>query len=215
VLEGYSAQARRAVSLATAEARRLHHPRVGTEHLLLGVLTDDASAAAQALHAAGARLAAARHKVVEACGADAGERPTTEPEYTPRAQRALERAARFARQDREPEVRTEHVLLGILDVEGLACQVLRGLGVDVARLRDGLVEPRPDGAAPTADDEPREAPAIAPLRPRCPSCTTSLDESLTTTVVAARRPAGGTASVRIVYCGTCATALGVLPHAAG
>jgi len=40
VLENFSVGAQRVVSLAITEARRLHHPRVGTEHLLLGVLSD-------------------------------------------------------------------------------------------------------------------------------------------------------------------------------
>lgn len=186
----------------------MHHAHVGTEHLLLGVLADDASPAAQALHGAGARLPAARHKVAEAAGTDPDEADTADPEFTPRAQRALERAGRFSRQDRDQEVRCEHVLLGILDVEGLACQVLRGLGVDLARLRDGVVgTPAPAASA----GGPGDAPPLAPLRPRCPSCTASLDESLTATTVAARRIAGGTTSVRIAYCGACGTALGAIP----
>ena len=48
------------------EARALDHIRVGTEHLLLGLLADDAGDAAEVLRAAGANLTAARHKVVEA-----------------------------------------------------------------------------------------------------------------------------------------------------
>jgi ATP-dependent Clp protease ATP-binding subunit ClpC len=192
----------------------MHHPHVGTEHLLLGVLADDASPAALVLHDAGVRLSAARHKVVEAAGTDPDETTPADPELTPRAQRALERAGRFSRQDREQEVRGEHVLLGILDVEGLACQVLRGLGVDVGRLRDSLVgspPPAPTAGADARTEPPAEAPVLAPLRPRCPSCTTSLDESLTATTVAARRIAGGTTAVRIAYCGACGTALGPIP----
>lgn len=211
VLEGYSAEARRAVSLATAEARRLRHPRVGTEHLLLGVLADDDTAAARTLHDAGAGLAAARHKVVEAAGSDPGEVMAADPEFTPRAQRALERAGRFSRQDRRTEVGTDHVLLGVLDVEGLACQVLRGLGVDLARVHDGLVGTSDAIVAASAATPPAEAPAVEPIRPRCASCTARLDDTLTATVVAARRAGGGTTSVRVVHCGACGAALGSLP----
>ena len=139
MLENYSDGAQRVVSLATMEARTLDHPRVGTEHLLLGLLSDDDGdgETGDLLREAGVSLAAARLKVVEALGSDLGS-PTSEAlPFTPRAQRALERAGRFSRKEQESEVTAGHVLLGVLDVEGLACQVLRGLGVDIAHLRDG------------------------------------------------------------------------------
>ena len=72
MIENYSVAAQRVVSLATLEARRLDHRRIGTEHLLLGLLADDDGEAADVLRAAGVHLAAARHKVAEALGADAG-----------------------------------------------------------------------------------------------------------------------------------------------
>lgn len=222
VLESYSGQARRAVSLATAESRRLNHPHVGTEHLLLGLLADEHASTAHTLRDAGATLNAARHKVMEVAGAGTDEPPLGELPFTPRAQRALERAGRFCRQAREPEVRTEHLLLGVLDVEGLACQVLRGLDVDLGRLQDALVDrpsepastsgpdtPEPAAAQPSAE----EGPAAATLpQPRCPACSAKLVDTLAVARTAARHDDGGaTTQVRVVYCAACATALGALP----
>jgi ATP-dependent Clp protease ATP-binding subunit ClpA len=212
VLESYSAPARRAVSLATAEARRLQHARVGTEHLLLGLLADGTSTAAHTLQSAGASLAAARHKVVEATGSDVEDVAPTDPELTPRARRAVERAGRFARQDREPEVRPEHLLLGVLDVEGLACQVLRGLGVDLARLREGLVPEHAATAAVPAAAVEADPPAVEVVRPRCSSCMAALDETLTAVLMRARREGDAHATmVRVVYCAACGAAFGALP----
>ena len=142
MLEGYSTDARRVVSLATVEARQLGHSRVGTEHLLLGLLADTDSNAAASLRAAGATLAGARFTVSEVITESLDVTDGDVLPYTPRAQRALERAGRFARRSREPEVTPDHVLLGVLDVEGLACQVMRGLGVDLARLRESIVPAR-------------------------------------------------------------------------
>ena len=65
VLENYSSPAQHVVSLATAEARRVGHPSVGTEHLLLGLLSGENGVAAVLLRSAGASLAAARHKATE------------------------------------------------------------------------------------------------------------------------------------------------------
>jgi hypothetical protein len=140
-------------------------------------------------------------EVVDGSGAD-------ELLFTPRAQRALERAGRFARRDRAAEVDADHVLLGVLDVDGLACQVLRGLGVDVTRLRSALVPPEPD-AAPVVEAQPEQA-ASPVVRPRCPGCGADLDESLAETDVAARRDGETATTVSVVYCLSCGVTLGAL-----
>ncbi|GAB1821313.1 Clp protease N-terminal domain-containing protein [Herbidospora sp. RD11066] len=49
MFERFTDDARRVVAAAQAEARRLNHPRIGTEHLLLGMLQDPASLAARVL----------------------------------------------------------------------------------------------------------------------------------------------------------------------
>ena len=226
MLENFSVHAQRVVSLATAEARMLDHARVGTEHLLLGLLSS-ADGVADVLRTAGGTLAAARHKVAEVVGADTGSPDGEALPFTPRAQRALERAGRFSRQDREPEVTPEHVLLGVLDVEGLACQVLRGLGVDVVRLRDAVVAGTDAAAntavdtADTADTAVDEPPLVPSERPRCPGCRAALDETLSEAMIPARRADQSTTKVNVeanvnvsvVFCAACGTALGVLPLA--
>jgi ATP-dependent Clp protease ATP-binding subunit ClpA len=206
VLESYSVGALRVVSLAEMEARRLDHGRVGTEHLLLGLLSDDDSASAQSLRAAGASFAAARHKVSEVVGAGAADAVADSLPFTARARRALERAGRFSRQDREAEVSPQHVLLGVLDVEGLACQVLRGLGVDLARLRAAVAGTRPDAPIVRID----EPPTTDARRPVCPVCGSDLDDTLTETLVAARRAEGEATPVAVVFCRACGTTIGAM-----
>ena len=56
----YTSRAKRILELAMSEARQLDHAYVGTEHLLLGVLHEGASAAAQVLTGAGVSLEKAR-----------------------------------------------------------------------------------------------------------------------------------------------------------
>lgn len=207
VLETYAASTRRAVVLATAEARQLGHPLVGSEHLLLGLLANGDDVAASALTAAGATLMATRHKVAEATGpGDAAA--AAAPEYTPRAQRSLDRAVRFARQDRGAAVGPQHLLLGVLDVEGLACQVLRGLGVDLVRLRDALVDRPAHEVPPPVEPAPLER-----LGPRCPTCAAALDDTLSITRLGARLDDARSRPVDVVHCGACGTTLGALPPA--
>jgi ATP-dependent Clp protease ATP-binding subunit ClpA len=205
VLDSYSDRARRVVSVATQEARRLDHPQIGTEHLLLGLLSVDGGVAAAVLRNAGATLHAARHKVAEVVGNAEPVAGGAELPFTARAQRALERAGRFARQERVAQVCDEHVLLGVLDVEGLACQVLRGLDVDLTHLHDALAAPRAD--APPALDE---RPAIEAVRPRCPSCRASLDDTLGATILPARHADEVTTQVTVVYCTACGASIGVM-----
>lgn len=208
VLENFSVGAQRVVSLATREARLLDHPHVGTEHLLLGVLSDDDGEPAEVLRAAGVSLAAARHKVVEALGA--GSELSNSPEvllpFTPRARRALERAGRFSRKQQEPEVTAGYVLLGVLDVEGLACQVLRGLGVDIDHVRDAFVTTRVDISAVLVDDQP----SVDQVRPWCPNCHALLDDTLSETLISARRDGEPTTNVSVAFCAGCGATLGVV-----
>jgi ATP-dependent Clp protease ATP-binding subunit ClpA len=206
VLESYSAGAQRVVSFATVEARTLDHSRIGTEHLLLGLLSDDDGEHADVLRAAGVTLAAARHKVVEALGADATSPNIETLPFTPRAQRALERAGRFSRKEQATEVTPGHVLLGVLDVEGLACQVLRGLGVDIVNLRNAILSGHPHARVAVVNDRA----SVETVRPRCPNCYAPLDETLAEMVMAARHDDDTTTDVHVVYCAACSTALGVV-----
>jgi ATP-dependent Clp protease ATP-binding subunit ClpA len=211
VLDGYSAEARRAVALAAAEARQLGHSRVGTEHLLLGLLADTDSDAAASLRASGATLAGARFTVSNVVTETVDAPGEGELPYTSRAQRALERAGRFARRSRDPEVTPDHVLLGVLDVEGLACQVMRGLGLDLTRLRQSLVATEPGDDATTGVDPQPEQQLEAPVvRPRCPSCGAELDDNLVETVVTARRDDATTTDVGVLFCLACGATLGVV-----
>lgn len=205
-LQGFAPGARRAVTAAEAEARGLGHGRVGTEHVLLGLLCDETSVATAVLVDAGATLAAARRKVREAVGS------TTPPvdgplPLTPRASRALGRAARFSHARRAPSVAPEHLLEGVLDVEGTAGQVLRGLGVDVDGVRAALdpdAQPRRAPAAP--------APAVAAPPAVCPSCRALVDGNLTWHTTSATSTDGTAMRDALVFsCAACGTTLGVAP----
>lgn len=212
MLDRYSAEARRAVELAPDEARRLGHSHVGTEHLLLGLLAEGDNAAARALHAAGASLALCREKVTEAL---ASRRPSGENlpgtlEMTDRASRALDRAARLSVRMKSDEVETSHVLLSVLDVEGTAGQVLRGLSVDLGTVRDGLI-PRSEAPAaageinePSFEEELPTAARSGP-EPRCPTCETPVKGSLGRSVMTS---VDGVA-FDVAYCMTCGGTLGV------
>ena len=61
----FSASCERALQYAAEEADRLLHNYVGTEHLLLGLLREEGSVAAEVLAARGVRIEAVREAIVE------------------------------------------------------------------------------------------------------------------------------------------------------
>lgn len=65
MFERFTAAARLAVVQAQDEARQLRHPRIGTEHLLLGVLSEPTMPASQVLARIGLDHDRARRLVVE------------------------------------------------------------------------------------------------------------------------------------------------------
>lgn len=75
MFERFTTSARRAVTLAQEEARMLDRPRIGTEHVLIGLAGDGADPASRALRSAGvtaaALRAAARGRSVDRLDADA------------------------------------------------------------------------------------------------------------------------------------------------
>lgn len=200
-VDGLDDAARAAVGRASAAADELRAERIGTEHLLLGVLGGD-DATARTLAAVGATPAAVRAKVAEASG---GRRPPTATgtlELTPRATRALARAHWYSHRAKAEHVGARHVLLGVLDIEGTAGQVLRGVGADLGALRTQLT----DAGAPAPSEPAAASPAA--VDPRCGSCGTVVDE-LAFRVVRATDADGRAGDAVVFSCRGCGVVLGV------
>jgi len=223
VFERYSDHAQSIVAVAGEEARQLGHHHIGTEHLLLGLLSDRRNPVTRALPT-GTSVQVVRRKVAEAVGSN-GTATDDDLTFTPRAKRALERASRFSLQRHDDEVGTVHVLLGVLDVEGRAGQVLRGLGVDVTRLREAAEQTteqprRAPSTRPTAlvQDDPSDpagsASSVSQRRqpsPRCSECGSVLDTALAFRVLAGHDEEGKERDFVVVYCATCGSSIGATP----
>lgn len=135
MFQRFTAPARTAVVLAQEEARRLKHPHIGTEHLLLGLLSEGEGIAAQALRKAGLDEEGVRTEVEAVVGPGCDEQKGHIP-FTPRTKRALELSLQEALKLHHNYLGTEHVLLGIIaEGEGLAMQVLAAHGVAPEQLR--------------------------------------------------------------------------------
>jgi len=143
MFERFTEGARRAVVLAQDEARRLNHPYIGTEHLLLGLLREGRGIAAAALADLGISLDAVRRQVAEAIGHGA-ESPGSHLPFTPPAKKAIEQSFEEALRLQHDHLGTEHILLGLLQDSGdTAVQVLVGLGTDADLVRQRVLQSIP------------------------------------------------------------------------
>jgi hypothetical protein len=134
-----SPRERRSVELAREEARELGHNYVGTEHLLLGLIREAEGFAARALTHVNVDADAVRQEIVTIVGR--GTEPGAgSPAFTPRAKKVLALSEREARRLSTSWIGTEHLLLALIrEGEGLACQILVKLGVDLAGLVDEVM----------------------------------------------------------------------------
>ncbi|AJT68987.1 hypothetical protein T261_7389 [Streptomyces lydicus] len=124
----YTPRARKAVVAAQEAARAASGNEIRPEHLVLGLLTDPAGLAAQALVELGVSLDAVREAATAALPPAADEVPALIP-FDAQAKKALELTFREALRLGHNYIGTEHILLALLEFEA-GTGVLAGLGVD-------------------------------------------------------------------------------------
>jgi Clp amino terminal domain, pathogenicity island component len=132
--ERFTKEARRVVTVAQSEAKALGHQYIGTEHLLLGVLSVEQGIGARALADFGITLDGTREDVRRFIGegdVEATRKRGPQIPFTPRSKKVLELSLRMARKLKDDFIGTEHVLLALVrEREGVAAEILRARGVD-------------------------------------------------------------------------------------
>jgi ATP-dependent Clp protease ATP-binding subunit ClpA len=154
MFERFTDRARRVVVAAQEEARMLGHNHIGSEHILLGLLHEQASMARRVLDAAGVTVEAARAQVEELAG-PGGKSPTGHIPFTQRAKRILELSLREALEQKKSYIGTEHILLGLIrDADGGGAQILERLGGSLSALRQRVLEVAAAAPDPVPDEDP-------------------------------------------------------------
>ena len=127
--EKFTDKARKVLVLAQDEARALHQPYVGTEHILLGLIQEKDGLAAQALDRLGITYDGTVQAIRQVVAIDEDADVAGHLSFTPRVKRVLENSLREAMQMGQSYISTEHLLLGIVrEGEGTALDVLARLG---------------------------------------------------------------------------------------
>ena len=135
----FTDKARKVLVLAQDEARGLHQPYVGTEHILLGLIQEKEGLAAQALERLNIKYDAVVQAIRQVVTIDENADVSGHLSFTPRVKRVLENSLREAMQMGQSYISTEHLLLGIVrEGEGTALDVLGRLGVKGDDIRGAL-----------------------------------------------------------------------------
>ena len=140
MFEYFNEKAIKNVVLAQEEARNTGHNLVGTEHILLGIIGEGTSTAAELLKNLGIELDKTREVALEIVGKGSGFIPANIP-FTPKAKRILEQAFNEARQLKSNFISPEHILLAIVkQADNMAARLLTEQNIDLRQLRTDLIK---------------------------------------------------------------------------
>ena len=143
--EIFTNRAKKALQYAQEEAKMLRHRTVGTEHILLGLVTEEDGIAGKTLREAGLTSEDVRDEIEHLI--DYGpERKENEPDskdvilpYSPRSRQIMSYAADEARRLNSPLIGTEHLLLGLLrDDKILSSQIIKNLNLSLSKIRQSI-----------------------------------------------------------------------------
>jgi len=166
VLAGLTPRARKAISLAKAEAQGLRHDYIGTEHLLMGLILEGEGVAGIALRNLGVQIEPARVELAKLVQPGTGPARERLP-ITPRLGQAIHEGRMSAGKLGHDYVGTEHLLLGMLDIPSAGAEIVKNLGLTTQTVRGEimrLIKAAPGKAEPalttviraaTAEDVPR------------------------------------------------------------
>jgi ATP-dependent Clp protease ATP-binding subunit ClpC len=135
-LDRFTKRARRVLTTAGEEARRLNHPYIGPEHLLLGLVAEDGGVAMRVLQELEISAGQVRRSI-ERTVPQRNLPILTQPALTSHTKEVIQLAVVEARQLGHHYIGTEHLLLGLVqEGKGLAVDVLRSLDAPPEKIRE-------------------------------------------------------------------------------
>ncbi|MCL4531195.1 MAG: ATP-dependent Clp protease ATP-binding subunit [Chloroflexi bacterium] len=165
-MERFTQRARRVLSLAHTEAENAHQNSIGTEHLLLGLMEEEGGVAGRVLRELGLESQRVR-EIIERVSVES-HHTDGKIELAPDTQQVLEYAVDEARRLGHHYIGTEHILLGLVRVDGTAMEVLRRLGVTADQIRRQtrrVLNETASSPAPAGSPQPGRTPSSGPKTP--------------------------------------------------
>ncbi len=155
----FTQKAQNVLNLSLRIASEMGHTYIGSEHLLLALLAEDAGFAAHYLKERGADFEKIKAAVAKNQGV--GSPSSVSPsDMTPRTRSIIESSLREAQQYRQSYIGTEHLLLALLgERDSVAVQLLEAFDVSVGELRDDLTRYLESTASSQNDPAPSRSSA--------------------------------------------------------
>lgn len=136
----FTDRTQRVLLYSQEEAHKFKHGYVGTEHILLGLLTEEGTAK-KILNNMNVTLEDVRELILEYAGKGDMDFEDNEIPLTPRTKRLLELSLLESRNLGHNYISPEHILLALIkESEGVAFTILNNLGTDFGKLRKELIE---------------------------------------------------------------------------
>ncbi len=146
MFSNFTEKARIAIQNAHDAACELGHGYIGSEHLLLGILTEGTGVGAKILENAGAKKEVLIKRIEEVMGRNMPLSKNSELALTPRSKRILEIAAMEARNMGHNYIGTEHILIGIIkDGDGVGANILASCNVDFNNIYNDIISSTEQG----------------------------------------------------------------------
>ncbi|NEQ97041.1 MAG: ATP-dependent Clp protease ATP-binding subunit [Cyanothece sp. SIO2G6] len=140
MFERFNQQAIATIMAAQTSARTLKQRYVGSELILVGLMTQDETLASLVLKECGLTLSAVQAEIEAMLGKGESDVPAEIP-FTPKTKQLLQQAVKESRQLSQSDVGPEHLLLAILrDPKSVACNVMQTLGTDINQVRTTLLD---------------------------------------------------------------------------
>jgi len=141
MFDRFTDRARKVMGYSRQAAERLSHDYIGTEHMLLGLVSEGSGVAANVLANLDVDLDKVRAEVEKIVERGPDKHHHGQFAFIDEAKRSLDHALAEARDLGHKYVGTEHILLGLLRVEdSVAAKVLVSLGLDLEAVRQEVME---------------------------------------------------------------------------
>jgi ATP-dependent Clp protease ATP-binding subunit ClpC len=135
-------RAQQALALSKRVAVEMESTYVGTEHLLVGIITLGQGVAVNALLRMGVDFVTVRAEVEKEANKNKNKEQNKKGDitHTPRLKKVIALAGKEAKELSHSYVGTEHLLLGLLrDTEGIAYRILKNLDIDLETCRNEIL----------------------------------------------------------------------------
>ncbi len=135
----FTQKAERLLNVSVEIAENLGHTYIGTEHVLLALITDSSSCSAILLTKNGIKKDELEIALKEYSGHGA-QTALTVKDTTPRFRRIIENSYKTAQKYSSEKIGSEHILSSLLDERGSTAEkILQKVGIDTVSLRDEVI----------------------------------------------------------------------------